>query len=390
MRFDTAPCTNDTRDARMKHPATEMGFAELRDGLLAALDAKLVTRQHSGDGLETYCYSNSCVYDRQWNPITLCARGLILDAEAGSIAALPFPKFFNVGENLSATVPDLPFETFEKLDGSLIIMFWHKGEWRTATKGAFGSDQAKWAKAWIAGQDLSTLDKGVTYLAEAIYPENRIVVAYDRSELVLLAAYRLDGIELRYDELRTVGERLGWTVAKRHSFASVTDLILHTKGLPPSEEGFVLRFENGVRLKVKGEEYRRIHALISKLSPLSIWDAMQAGDDMEAIRRDLPEEFWDDFDAMRKILNHQVAKIIRATKAEAERLADLSDKDIGLQLKSFPEPVRSFIFPYRKQGGNLLTGRSRDALFRSIRPTGNRLDGYVPSYLLNRVMEESQ
>lgn len=383
--------SSETRDgfiSLVTHPAVSMPFDDLRAGLLAALDSKLVTRHLSGEGLETYCYSNSCVYDRQWSPVTLVARGLILDPVAKRVVALPFPKFFNVGENLSATVPDLPFETFEKLDGSLIILFWHKGEWRTATKGAFGSDQAKWAKEWLAAHDLSALDHGVTYLAEAIYPANRIVIAYGRSELVLLAAYRLDGVELRYDELCATGERLGWAVAKRHSFASVADLILHTKGLPPSEEGFVLRFENGVRLKVKGEEYRRIHALISRLSPLSIWEAMHAGDDLETIRRDLPEEFWRDFDAMKEILDHEVAAIVRATKVEADRVADLSDKDVGLQLSSFPTSVRSFIFPYRKNG-DLLSGRTRQALFRAIRPTGNRLDGYVPSYLLSRVLDEA-
>ena len=33
---------------------------------------------------------------------------------------------------------------YRKLDGSLISLFHHKGEWRTATKGSLGSNQAKW------------------------------------------------------------------------------------------------------------------------------------------------------------------------------------------------------------------------------------------------------
>ena len=85
--------------------------------------------------------------------------------------------------------PDRPFETFEKVDGSLIILFWHAGEWRTATKGTFGSAQASWAAERLRGCDLSALSRGTTYLAEAVYAENRIVVRYDQDELVLLAAY---------------------------------------------------------------------------------------------------------------------------------------------------------------------------------------------------------
>jgi RNA ligase len=140
--------------------------------------------------------------------ITLLARGIILDPKNKRVVATPFPKFFNVGERLDA-IPDLPFEKFEKLDGSLIILFYHKGEWHTATKGSLGSEQAKWAVRWITAHDLSCLDKETTYLAEALYPENRIVVHYQHTGLVLLGASRGDGSEIAYDELRIVACRPG-------------------------------------------------------------------------------------------------------------------------------------------------------------------------------------
>ena len=84
--------------------------------------------------------------------MTLAARGLILDHAARRIVATPFPKFFNAGER-DGTIPDLPFETTEKLDGSLIIIFHHRGRWRTATTGAFDSDQAVWAQARLDALD---------------------------------------------------------------------------------------------------------------------------------------------------------------------------------------------------------------------------------------------
>ena len=73
----------------------------------------------------------------------------------------------------------------------------------------------------------------------------------------------------------------------------------------------------------------------------------------------------------------------------AESLKGVSDKDIGLRLNTLDPDVRPFIFAWRKQGGDLLAGRSREVLFRAVRPTGNVLPGYVPSYAMNRVMEES-
>lgn len=372
----------------MRHPAREFPYAELREGLAAAKAARLVTEQVSPDGLRLYCYSNSAVYDRVWTPFTLMARGLILDDARQIVAATPFPKFFNIGER-DQIIPDLAFETFEKVDGSLIIIFWHAGSWRTATKGSLSSEQALWAQREIAPLDLSALTCGTTYLAEAIYPENRIVVHYEERGLVLLAAYDESGEELSYEAILDTAARLGWRAARRHSFGAISDLLAHTKQLPASEEGFVLRFSDGLRLKVKGEEYRRIHSLISRVTPLAMWEAMLAGDDMQTIRRGLPEEFWGDFDAIVTVLADQVASVVAETARHAEAVAALSDKDVGLRLNEFPPTVRPFIFPYRKQGGDLLTGRARQALFRALRPTGNQLAGYVPSYAINRVLDDA-
>jgi RNA ligase len=303
------------------------------------------------------------------------------------VVATPFPKFFNVGEQ-GQQVPDLPFETFEKLDGSLIIIFHHAGVWRAATKGNFDSDQARWARARLDAADLSALIPGVTYLAEATYPENRIVIRYGESALVMLAAYAEDGTELTFDGVREVAGRLGWKAAERHSFASVGDLVIHARALPRTREGFVLRFSNGLRLKLKGDEYKRIHALISRVTPLAMWEAMVAGDDMEAIRRDLLEEFWDDFDRIVGMLQGAIAGLTDRVAALANTLAEASDKEVGLRLGAIDSDLRPFIFAYRKKGGNLLEGSSRQALFRADRPTGNVLPGYVPSYALGRVLDE--
>ena len=372
----------------MTHPARIMPFDELWHSLQTAKAEGLVKENVGGDGLRLFCYSESCVYERRWDAVTLLARGLILDPDSKRVVATPFPKFFNVGEHAEA-VPDLPFETFEKLDGSLIIIFRHKGQWRCATKGSLGSDQAKWAASWLGRFDLSHLDPDTTYLAEAIYPENRIVVHYKETGLVMLGAYRGDGSEMGFDELISVADRLGWRTAKRHAFSAVSELLALAGTLPASEEGFVIRFANGLRLKVKGDEYCRIHRLVSRLTPLAMWEAMQAGDDLESVRRQLPEEFWADFDAITAILKRNIADLVEAVKAQAEAVAGLSDKEVGLRLDTFPAELRRFIFPYRKNGGDLLSGRTRELVFRSIRPDGNVLDGYSPSTAMNRVMSEA-
>ena len=101
----------------------------------------------------------------------------------------------------------------------------------------------------------------------------------------------------------------------------------------------------------------------------------------------MPEEFWGDFDAIRSALGTRFDGIVAKVAATAERLADATDKDIGLQLASLDAEVRPLIFNWRKAGGRL-DDRSKTSLFRMIRPTNNELPGYVASYAMNRVVEE--
>lgn len=366
-----------------------MPYSDLWDGLRKAVADGLVYESLGPDGLRLFTYSQSCVYEKRWNEFALLARGLILDEFARCVVATPFPKFFNVGEREGESVPDLPFETFEKVDGSLIIIFHHAGKWQCATKGSFTSDQAKWAVEWMSRYDLSVLNPRATYLAEAVYPENRIVVSYDHSGLVMLGGYHGNGVEMPYLEVLGTACKLGWKVAERQRYHNVSRLLELAKDLPASQEGFVLRFSNGLRLKVKGGEYRRIHRLVSRVTPLAIWEVMMAGDDLGVLRKQLPEEFWTDFDCIANILMGQVEALLAAVGQVAAPLAELSDKEVGLRLPHVPESVRRFIFPYRKSGGDLLSARTRAMVFREIRPVGNRLAGYVPSSAMVRVHEEA-
>jgi RNA ligase len=366
-----------------------MSFDELLAGLKKAREDRFVYEKHGPEDLRLYVYSEHCVYEGAWSPITLAARGLILDITARRIVATPFPKFFNLGER-GEKIPELPFETHEKLDGSLIIIFHHGNRWKAATKGAFESAQALWAQAYLDRLDLARLEPGTTYLAEAVYPENRIVVRYTEPALVMLAAYAPNGTELSTIELDAISEAAGFKAPKRHAFDTIAALIEHAQGLPRSEEGFVLRFHDGHRLKVKGAEYKRIHALISRVTPLAMWEAMLAGDDMEAIRRDLPEEFWADFDLIVSLLGKSLDELVGKVTEAARSVADHSDKEVGLRLASFDESVRPFIFAYRKSGGDLLGfSRGRQGIFRAIRPTANVLPGYEPSHAMYRLLEEA-
>jgi RNA ligase len=370
------------------HPARQMDFEALLSGLHAAKAERALSYVDGPDGLQLWRYSNRCVYDRLWTPMTVLARGLILDMVERKVVATPFPKFFNLGED-GGGLPNKPFEVFEKLDGSLIIIFYHKDKWRAVTRGAFDSSQAQWAMERISVCDLSKLTPGTTYLAEAVYAENKIVVHYAEPALVMLAGYAADGLELSYDAVKSAAMSLGWRAAERYGFASINEMMACVATLPRDQEGYVLRFEDGLRIKLKGSEYRRIHALISRVTPLAVWEMLFAGDDLAAIRRELPEEFWSDYDQILSILQGHFDERVAKIKAAVEPLYNLSDKDIGLHLKNFEPDVRSFVFPCRKDGPLFPAIRTKEVMWRHIRPTGNELEGYIPSYAMNRMMDDA-
>jgi RNA ligase len=356
-----------------------MDFDTLLGGLNAAI-ADGYAYSNTVDGLTVYCYNKSAVYDAAWTTFTRIARGLVLDTAGRRIVATTFPKFFNYGEGGVTEFPD-EFEVYDKLDGSLVSAFWHDGGWRTATKGEFRTPQARAARTMLP---FDRMTPGVTYLSELVGPSNKVVVKYPEDECRLLSAYAADGREFTRKELESLdfgGMKLVEVLAK----ASVSDLLAIASELPLDKEGFVLRFPDGTRLKIKGGEYRRMHALISNLTPLAVWETMLEGDE-EAMRRELPEEFWNDFDNIRGILKGKIEAIKTAVAEEAEKWRDMPDGELGQLRSGFQEPARTFIFAHRK--GKMDCDQTRRSLYRLIRPGGNELDGYVPSYAMKHTRQE--
>jgi hypothetical protein len=263
-------------------------------------DGLLHKQFHPTLPLTIWNYSPKVQYEGLWDDITIQCRGLVTDDE-GNIVARPFSKFFNYEELDPVKIPNEPFDVFEKLDGSLGILFNYKGEWILATRGSFTSDQAK--KGWqlLQKYNYKRLIEDKTYLFEIIYKENRIVVDYDYEGLVMIAVIdNNDGYEYRiFDErvhlegIRFVNmyRNLGFEFVKKYDgikdYSTLKDLI------KDNEEGFVIRFESGFRMKVKGEEYKRLHKILTNVSNRDIWEYLKDGKPLDDILKKVPDEFYD-------------------------------------------------------------------------------------------------
>jgi len=246
----------------------------------------IIKQVHPTLPLAIYNYSRTCQYDRLWDDVTLNCRGLVLDNE-GNVIAKPFPKFFNYEEHTAEEIPNELFEVYEKMDGSLGICFYYNNEWHIATRGSFTSEQAIKGRELLESYSKSDLFKTYTYLFEIIYPENRIVVDYgNQSKLVLLAALETKtGIE---DDI-SIYYRYGFDVVKQYD--GVNDYTKLKEMISNDAEGYVIRFRNGMRMKIKGDEYVRLHKILTNFSTTDIWELMRTKCNMNEFLEKVPDEF---------------------------------------------------------------------------------------------------
>lgn len=294
----------------------------------------LMVNTHPSLPLNIYNYTRKTQFEKYWNEYTLLARGLVLDFDY-NVVAFPFKKFFNFEEHQASDIPKESYEVFDKMDGSLGILFNYEFNWHLATRGSFVSDQAIRAKEILKKYNISELNPENTYLFEIIYPENRIVVNYGEDEkLVLLGIIdNATGYDYSHDkmanhlEIRNCNLPL---VQKYEDTLSVQELKARNI---INQEGYILRFyPSNFRMKVKFEDYCRLHSIITNVSTKDIWMYLRDGKDLNELLERTPDEF-------DKWVKNQV-RILKNQYAAIESLLDHEFTNIyveGMTKKEFAE-----------------------------------------------------
>ena len=295
------------------------------------IDEGLITmRKHRDCDLFVLNYTPRVQYDRKWDQYTTICRGLIIDRE-GTVVANTFPKFFNLNETDACKVENLPTEIplmSEKLDGSLGTQYVAKGLPCIATRGSFESPQAIWATAWLQERyKVADFNSLYTYLFEIIYPENRNVVQYgERAELVLLAVRETEtGKEL---DVEVIAKALGISHAKLYDFKSVHAAEEYLDGRPGTEqEGFVAFYPStGLRVKMKSDDYFRLHKLLHQTSTTSIWEELSATGEFDMLADEMPKELYSWVCEIAKDLKKQYAEIMAQSEECMKEIAPLKTR----------------------------------------------------------------
>ena len=179
------------------------------------------------------------------------------------------------------------------MDGSLGILFNYEGEWILATRGSFTSPQAIKGKEILDRHDISAWRKDNTYLFEIIYPENRIVVDYKGEEkLVVLGAIHTETGEEIPDSSLFWTQDSGFEVVMTYkTWGEGYDLL--KEEISKDREGYVVKFKNGFRMKIKGEEYKRLHKILTNISNRDIWEYLKDNKPFDELLEKVPDEFND-------------------------------------------------------------------------------------------------
>jgi RNA ligase len=306
------------------------------------IDGLLQKQTHPTLDLTIWNYTPKVQYERLWDDITIQCRGLVTNSK-GEIVARPFKKFFNYEEHKPEDLPNEFFEVYEKMDGSLGILFYYeyelsderryniwfnnnyetgmerffdpknlpdfdnpyyeptpktKGEWIMATRGSFTSPQAIKGKKLLEKYNFNRLHTDYTYLFEIIYKENRIVCEYDYEDIILLGMIETkSGNEVNIhnsnEDIRfqNMISNIGFRVVMLYkTWGESYDLL--KEEISNDREGYVIRFRNGFRMKIKGEEYKRLHRILTNISNRDIFEYVKEGKPLDEILDKVPDEFY--------------------------------------------------------------------------------------------------
>jgi hypothetical protein len=347
----------------------------------------LIRQSHPTLPLSIYNYSQATQYAGKWDDVTLSCRGVITDDETGAVIVKPFSKFFNY-EEVPNEVPWLTSDYVyvqDKMDGSLGILFNYRNEWIMATRGSFTSEQAiRGLQILKSKYILDVFEPSVAYICEIIYPENRIVVNYKKERCVFLGA-----VLNRHWNWKEGDDELHWTTAQAYfnmSGIKATDIVKteqifkfkeefgtnlykKLKSLnKENEEGYVLRFfPSNTRVKIKFEDYVKLHRILTNVSSYDIWENLKTfGKLPEAMLKDVPDEFYNWVHVMENKIRKRYGFIENTYMARVSSIArdGIDQKEFALKVQSMEGVNAGLMFAIH--AGNI--DKVRDLIWKMCKP----------------------
>ena len=306
----------------------------------------LIKQVHPTKDLIIWNYSRATTWEDHWDEVTLMCRGLVTNSK-GQIVARCLPKFFNWEQLLNANfpIPNEPFTMTDKMDGQYGGLFYYDNEWILTSRGSFESIYAKRGFELLKKYDYKKLSIANTYIFEIIFKEGRIVLKYDYEDLVMLASINTEyGIEMGiYGQGY---EDLGFKLVKRYD--GINDFNTIKTMISNDAEGYVIQFKSGFRMKIKGENYCKLHSIVTNVSTRDVWRSLKDNLPMDELLENVPDEF----DAW---VRNQITMMSNAHKETMDMhrlmynrhimpVEGLTRKEVAMKIMDHPRHMRGIFF----------------------------------------------
>jgi len=165
--------------------------------------SKDVKETELGNNISSFNFTRKAFYNKNWNDITIKARGLFLNTETGDVVARGYEKFFNVNEvretgleHLLSKFKDKHITCYKKENGFLGILSCYNGELHFHSKSTDKGDYVELFKKifmetideerlWLLKQHMSINNH--SFVFEVIDPVNDPhIIKYDKPKVILL------------------------------------------------------------------------------------------------------------------------------------------------------------------------------------------------------------
>ena len=287
------------------------------------------------------------------HPIVMECRGLIIDADF-NVVCRSFDRFFNLGEapETQSHIDMTKAVCFDKVDGSLVRIYYWGGKWNVATRGT------AFAETTVNGFDVTfrqlvdraigdkienieaRFDKDVTYTFEFTSMENRVVTRYTGYTLHFLAARNNKTGEFVYG--RDQAASIGAIFPNEYRFDSTAACAETASQLKDLKEGYVL-YQDGIPVcKIKSPAYCAVHLLRGEgLNPKRISELVLTGEQDEYIAY-----FPEDAEYIRPYVKALELTLSAICAVWYKNKNIESQKDFALAVKGYP--YSSVLFYLRK------------------------------------------
>jgi len=231
------------------------------------------------NGKEVFSFKYNLNIDGMWDvDYRINMRGITF--VDGKLVALPFPKFFNVGENASTQNLDLsnPKVIFQKMDGSLISFFKLEDKIELKTMKSVNSDVANDCRVHFKQRldvlqfVMELLDKNYSPIFEYVSPRTRIVINFSEPDLYYLGARNFSTGEIILPNADNYLNRCRSNTIKIPLVYTPDQL--ESVLLKDDEEGVVVTLQDGTLVKMKTKTYCNLHHLLTEVNPKRVVESL--------------------------------------------------------------------------------------------------------------------